>query len=231
MIKAFRKSSIDRIPVAPLIGVYSSRFFKVHPLKAFMNGKVMADLQYRISKYFGIDIVTTWMDLTYEAEALGARVEWGDMPRITNYLTLTSISEIDSLPEDITSRGRFPVYLEALKVLKGKASEEFLICSYLSGPLTLAINLLGARKVFKSLMLDSDFTKKLLEKLTSIQLNSVKALVNSGAECIIVLEPAATLINRKMFEEFILDKLQPGMYLVVMKSNDFSVSSGLIMLP
>ncbi len=31
--------------------------------------------------------------------------------------------------------------------------------------------------------------------------------------------------------EFILNNLQPGMYLVVMKSNDFSVSSELIMLP
>ena len=44
----------------------------------------------------------------------------------------------------------------------------------------------------------------------------------------------ATLFNGEMnagSHEFILDNLQPGIYLVVMKSNDFSTSSGLIMLP
>ncbi len=45
---------------------------------------------------------------------------------------------------------------------------------------------------------------------------------------------ASTPFNGEMIagdHEFILDNLQPGMYLVVMESNDFSVSSGLIMLP
>lgn len=208
MVEVFKGDTPERIPIAPLIGVHSANICGIKPSAAFHNSEVMADLQYRAVKYYKSDIVTTWMDLTFEPEALGAKVKWNVIPQIAEHVTLSSLNEIDSLPEDITSMGRFPVYVNALSILKEKAQGEYLVCSYLSGPLTLPTSLLGVRKILKAFILEKDFIRKLLEKITTIQLNSAKALIKAGAECIIILEPTASLISKKIFEEYILDKLK-----------------------
>ncbi|MCD6562721.1 MAG: uroporphyrinogen decarboxylase family protein [Thermoproteales archaeon] len=202
IMKSLEGENEWRVPIAPLIGIHSSKVFGVDSLIVFRDSDLMADLQFRISEYYGLDILLPWMDLTYEPEAFGVEIKWGNIPQIKTHLKIKNESDIDKLPEDISTKDRYPFYIETLRKMKEKDKENrYFICGYISGPLTIASSIMGGLEFSRAILLKRNLIRKLLMKITNANILAIKKLVKTGIDAIIILEPVAVFVSKKVFDE------------------------------
>ncbi len=207
-IKALNGENDQRVPIAPFIGIHSSKIFGVKSMEVFKDSDLMAELQYKVSEYYGLDILLPWMDLTYEPEAFGAEIKWDNVPQIKTHLNIRSVSDIERLPDDISNTGRYPFYIETLKKLKEMDKEnKYFICGYISGPLTIASSIMGVLDFSRAVLLKRNLVKNLLRKITENNILALKKLVRTGIDALIILEPVAVFISRTVFDEVDFDLL------------------------
>jgi len=195
------------VSVAPLIGFHSAWLFNVSFREAVSSGELMAELQVRAAKLYGVHAVFTYMDLTFEPEALGAGVIWRDVPAIGEPAPLERALEIVDIGDEYLSRGRIPVFLRAVKSLSERATD-LLTCAYVSGPLTLTAETFGVKRVIKLVRANPSLLKELIERTNRLTKLLASELVASGAECIMVLEPVGALISPRSFRQLLLPSLK-----------------------
>jgi len=194
---AIEGGELEAPPVLPLIGTHSAIVANRDPREAFHDGRLMAELQMRITEFYQPDGVFHYMDLTLEAEALGAEIEFkGDFPTITRH----------RIPEDIKfdeGKGRVGKFIRAVKMLHEKLGNKLFVGAYVTGPLTMAMQLLGFREITKRLIGKGDVTDDLLPKLSKFASDYARVLVDAGADGVMVLEPYCALISPKTFKRLI----------------------------
>jgi uroporphyrinogen decarboxylase len=76
---------------------------------------------------------------------------------------------------------------------------------YVIGPITLAGELMGVEQVCMATVMDPDFVKKQLEFSVKVISDYSNALINAGADGIVVLEPTAMLLSPPSYAEFSLE--------------------------
>ena len=197
VILAIEGGELEVPPVLPLIGVHSAILADRDPREVFRDGRLMAELQMRVTKFYQPDGVFHYMDLTLEAEALGAEIEFkGDFPTVTRYC----------IPEDVSfdeGRGRVGEFIKVVRILHEKMGGKIFIGAYVTGPLTMAMQLLGFREITKRLIGKGDVTDDLLPKLSKFSSDYAGVLVDAGADGVMVLEPYCALISPKTFKRLI----------------------------
>jgi len=183
--------------VLPLIGAHSAVIFNANVHKAFTDGKLMADLQTKVAELYKPDGIFHYMDLTVEAEALGAKIQFrGHFPAVVEH-------HIPEEPEFDESKGRIRHFIRAVRLLNERVGNELFIGAYVTGPLTLAFELLGSRDVVRWLAGKGGVVGDLLPRLTKFISEYAKALIDNGAEGVMVLEPCCALASPKMFRSVI----------------------------
>lgn len=152
---------------------------------------------------FKVDAVSTFADSTVEPEACGCAITF---PENDNYPYITShpvktIEDIRRLKvPDPHKDGRMPVFVKTVKLL----AEHFtmIIGAGGLGPFTLAGELAGVETIALKLRTDPNFVKKLLEYAVQVIIPYQRALVDAGADIILLGEPLASILSPKFFEEF-----------------------------
>ena len=188
-----RGCELEQLPVIPLIGAHSAVIAGRDPREAFLNGEVMGELQVKAVELYEPDGAFHYMDLTVEAEALGAEIGFrGGAPVVVNH----------AIPEGFefsVERGRIGVYARATRILAEELGSRFFIGAYVTGPLTLALELVGAKPVTRWLVKGTGSISDLLLKISEFVIEYAKLLVESGADCVMVLEPSCTLASPRAF--------------------------------
>jgi len=206
-----KKQDIDRLPAMNSVGTYtveSMNAFDAQWPDAHTDPAKMARLATGLSKQAGLDNITVPFDLTVEAEAFGAPVEYFDeqvkWPTVKRFIT-RNFSDLQ-FPEDILSAGRIPQVLEALRILREENSGEVPVIAYINAPFT---------SISSYLMEPSDFLKMVRrtpEKITQIcdqmypyYAEIANAYVEAGADVITFREEGASLdtISPRHFDELI----------------------------
>ena len=102
VISAIEGGELEAPPVLPLIGAHSAVLANRDPREAFKDGRLMAELQMRAVEFYQPDGIFHYMDLTLEAEALGAEIEFkGYFPVVVRHC----------IPEEVeldVGKGRIP---------------------------------------------------------------------------------------------------------------------------
>ena len=197
-LRAIKGESIERVPVLPLIGAHSAILYNVSPQRAFCNGELMARLQTKIVDYYKPDGVFHYMDLTLEAEALGAKITFkGEVPVITSH-----VNEINDY-EFNEEKGRIKEFIKAIKIMKTYLKDRVFVGAYITGPLTLLFQLFGTGKVMKSLIKMEKHIIEQLDKLTSYLIEYSKVLIEVGADGVMILEPYCSILSPKLFNKVI----------------------------
>ena len=203
ILSAIRGDPLDSPPALPLIGVHSALLAGVNPRKAFSCGKLMAELQIKALNFYKPDGIFHYMDLTLEAEALGAKVEF---KRYTPVIVGHCAPEVIDFEVD---RGRIREFIEATRILYDRVSDKYFIGAYITGPLTLAMELIGFKEIIKHFMRERHTIIGMFSKLTEFLQNYAKELIDAGANGIMILEPCCALVSPKLFKQLIpyLNKL------------------------
>lgn len=179
LINVINRSVIDRLGI-PLPAAHYS-------------GMMMAELAAAAFDMIGFDNVGLPLCLTVEAEALGAKVDMGDttvLPHIIAFPDVSIEEIIDNALPALLNHGRLPQVLRAVELVHNMKPQAPVMVN-LAGPATLTASLIRPSDMIQLAKKDPGFLNRLLEGIISFLCAYAEALVENGADIIMINEPAA----------------------------------------
>jgi uroporphyrinogen decarboxylase len=171
---------------------------KAHLFNAGLQTRALTALAER----FAPDALFIFMDLSVEADALGAPVRYPlhETPTVERPV-LRRPSDLEGLTaEHFLDHCRIQVFLRTLRGLK--RSLDLPVGGYVVGPFTLAGLLMGAAEAAEATLVHPDFLHRVLRFTTSVIDSYLQAQVEEGADLIAILEPSAAFLSPGAFGEF-----------------------------
>lgn len=189
-------------PVVPLVGFPGLKLIDKSVKEGLTDPKVQADAIDAIVREFGVDAVFCLMDLTVEAEALGAQIRFEEKapPSVVKHPWETPEIFRQSRLPDPSREGRMPVFIEAINRIKERVQVP--VGAYIIGPFTLAGEMMKVEKELKAVIREPLFLAEVLDFCEDVLSSYASALVESGADILTVLEPTASMLSPKQFREF-----------------------------
>jgi len=154
-------------------------------------------------------------DLGVEAGALGARVDFhADAP----YPIYPTIQPLADSPQELrvaagagaAGRGRVPVVLEAIRLLRERAGGEAAVGAWVPGPYTLALQLVSLTEMLTAIARYPADVGRILDELTEPLIEVALAYRAAGADFITVHEMGGSpgFIGPRSFERLVQPRLQ-----------------------
>ncbi|KAF1086700.1 Uroporphyrinogen decarboxylase [Sporotomaculum syntrophicum] len=173
--------------------------------EAHVDPEKMAGLAYALNEAGGFENYGVPFCMTVEAEAMGAKVNMGNLlsePHVVES-PLASSTRVDLLqPLDINS-GRVKVVIEAIKLLKAKNTGVPIIGN-LTGPVSIAGTLVDMSVLLKEYLKSPAQAEKLMEFIVANLIAFGQAQIEAGADAICISEPSGTgeILGPQRFRAF-----------------------------
>ena len=151
---------------------------------------------------------TVIMDLTVEAEAFGADIHFTEnaVPAVVGHL-LNNADDIKTLAVPSLKTGRVAQYLKA-NLLSARAITDRPVLGGCIGPFSLAGRLYDMSEIMVLIYQDPDAAHTLLSKCTEFILKYCRALKATGADGVVMAEPAAGLMSNDDCKRFSSDYIR-----------------------
>ncbi|TFG14121.1 hypothetical protein EU537_04170 [Candidatus Thorarchaeota archaeon] len=203
--KALAFEEPERLPVLPLVGLFASKIGNVSLSEMLHDPSKQSQALLKAREKHGYDGVFNVMDLTVEAEVLGAEVifENQTFPYVKKH-PYDSTDDLNSLELPPISNTRLGVFVESSKKLYSDIGSTHLVSSYIIGPFTLAGHLLGVEKLLTETFENPDGVDNAVESCVKILEPYLRELLATGSHNIAVLEPSASnsIISPRYFKRF-----------------------------
>ena len=206
-----KKRSIDRLPAMNSVGTYTLESMNAFDAKwpdAHRDPKKMARLAAGLFKQAGLDNITVPFDLTLEAEAFGAPVEYFNdqvkWPTVKRFIAQDA-SDLQ-IPDDVLSAGRIPQVLEALRILRAEYGGEVPVIAYINAPFTsIGSYLVEPSDFLKMIRRTPEKITQFCDELYPYYAEIANAYAEAGADVITFREEGASLdsISPRHFDELI----------------------------
>ncbi|MCF7675269.1 MAG: uroporphyrinogen decarboxylase family protein [Akkermansiaceae bacterium] len=215
----------QRAPRIPngMLAVHSCAGPAGYSLQRYTTDPVaMADSVIRYHERFKPDAVWLSADTWISAEAMGARVgSTGEDQPCGGYGAplVSSAADIDRIPPpDVSSQGRYPLMLDALRrIVDAVGAETHVVACFDQYPFSLAAALMGINEIMLAVDDDPAFVQALLDRCTEFGLAYGTALAAAGAHSLSGGDSPAGLLGPERYEEIalpaeraLLEKLRPA---------------------
>ena len=201
--------------------------------QAVSDGNIHYEAVMTLAKQFPSAAACTIMDLTTEAEAFGAQIAFSDdaVPAVASRL-LPDVNSIYDLQVPSLTSGRIPQYLKAnllaardLKapsLWRGMEEAPPLFAGCI-GPFSLAGRLYDMSDIMVLIYEHPDAAHVLLDKCTQFIMKYCEALKLTGANGMLMAEPAAGLLSNddcltfsSQYVKRIVDRVQDDQFIVIL---------------
>lgn len=182
-----------------------------YPGLSLVGGSLMdmistAENQFACIKALGTEFPSaaalTIMDLSVEAEAFGCPVAFSDDEVPTVSAPIVNDTEAaHALQVPAVGTGRTQAYLEAARLAAWHFTDRPVFGGMI-GPYSLTVRLRDMTQVMMDLLIEPETIHVLLEKCTSFLIEYATAFKRSGANGLIIAEPAAGLLSLDHCQEF-----------------------------
>ena len=248
VLKLFAGEAVDRPPCFSGMGNVTTEGLKSLNQKfaaTHLDAKMMAAAAASTYKLFGFEGAVAPFDLCIEAEAMGCEINVyahsEDLlyPTIKKKLIHNEAEMEISVPSGLTTRGRIPLMVEAIKLMKKDIGGEAPVGSYVLGPFTLAGQIMELNDLLKLSFKKPDKIGKLLDQLSDVIIQVAREYETAGVDFITVREMGATsdVLSPRVFKSLILPYLKkifeklnvPSVLHICGKTNDivpFMAESG-----
>lgn len=200
MADIIRRKTVTAIPIMTHPGIeMNGRTVR----EAVSNGQVHYDAVMTLAERYPQAVAAaTIMDLTTEAEAFGATIAFEDnaVPAVAGHL-LRDTSDIDRLRVPSLDSGRIPEYLKA-NLLAARALGDRPLLSGCIGPFSLAGRLYDMSEIMALIYEEPKAAHTLLQKCNEFITKYCLALKETGANGVVMAEPAAGLMSDDDCMEF-----------------------------
>jgi uroporphyrinogen decarboxylase len=149
----------------------------------------------------GLDSICLITDLSLEAEACGCQVQFSErnLPMVLSHPLQGSDAPRALRVPDPHQDGRMPVFLETMRQIKRNYT--LLKLAVVIGPFTLATHLRGT-EIYLDTVMDPESAKLILQYCTKVSRAYAEALIEAGADMIILAEPAGSQLSPTAYDMF-----------------------------
>lgn len=177
--------------------------------EAVSDGKVHFESIKALDEKYPAAACTVIMDLTVEAEAFGATVNFpeDEIPTVTGRL-LNSHEDVEKLVVPNLDAARIPQYLLANKLTAEHITDKPVL-SGIIGPFSLAGRLYDMSEFMIACYCEPETAELLLEKCTAFLKEYCMALKEQGVHGVVIAEPAAGLLSNDGCDEFSSQYIKP----------------------
>lgn len=211
---ALEGSPRDRVPIFPLIAGWAAvNFSDFSLLEVASDSQLMVNAQIDARESMGYDPLFSYVHPLYIPEAFGCRVRFIESGPLVDPLPfdISRVKDIDNLPQpDGKREAGLPVILDATRRLSAYGNDEVPVVGLFEGPFTTTCRVIEAEVIMRMIYKNQPVLERLLDKITDFLLEFGRALIESGANVLLVPEPtaSATMISPPMFRRFVLPRLQ-----------------------
>ncbi len=190
MNAVLRMEKGDRIPFCPAIYEHKGYLIGRTPSEICRNGDILVEGLVAEYERYRPDFLTVGIDVyNVEAEALGCKIVYfddsPDVPGVEDF-PVKEPGDFDKLGiPDPTTDGRMPLYLDAAREIQNRFGSEVKVRGAITGPFSLASELVGAENFIVQTMQNPRFTVKLMEFTAKVAAEFGKAYVELGIDPII----------------------------------------------
>jgi uroporphyrinogen decarboxylase len=202
----------DRLPVIAQVFGHAATLAGV-PLGDYVrSGELLAHCQIQALKHYDYDAVFALMDTGIETEAAGSVLTYrsDQYPSVRTY-ALSDDNDLKGLSvPDPHREGRMPELLQAVRILRREVGDDVLVVGCVSGPMTLATQLLGIEATLYLAIDEPERFSRLLDFATEVVIQFGITQIEAGAHLPIVFNPSASpaVIPPQFFREFELPRLR-----------------------
>lgn len=217
-----RQRKVAAVPVMTHPGIEQNG----HTVReAVSDGRIHYEAVMTLARQYPSAAVCTIMDLTAEAEAFGAQIAFSDdaVPAVASRL-LPDVDAINQLQVPSLSAGRIPQYLKAnLLAAKAMAKSPKPLLAGCIGPFSLAGRLYDMSDIMVLIYENPEAAHTLLDKCTQFIEKYCQALKLTGANGVVMAEPAAGLMSNddcltfsSQYVKRIVERVQDEHFIVVL---------------
>ncbi len=157
---------------------------------------------------FDLDMIGLISDPYRETQAFGAKIQYvpNGVPRCLN-LVVNSIDDVINLKNpDVYKSERTLDRIKAGELLSKKTQGNIPIIGWIEGPLAEACDLAGVENMMMQLMIDPDFTNRLMDKCMVTAKDFAKAQIEAGCEIIGMGDAVCSQIDVDTYNTFVRDR-------------------------
>jgi MtaA/CmuA family methyltransferase len=198
----------ERVFFRPILMHFAARFNNTTYGRFASDYKVLVESNIRAMEYFDTDMVSLISDPYRETSAFGAPVEYIDegVPRCLEKIVKT-MDDIKILPspdvykcERTLDRIKGAEYFQ--KLLKGTVP----VSGWIEGPLAEACDLTGVSEMLLNLMIDPDFSNKLMDKCLLTAKDFAKAQIEAGCDIMGIGDAICSQIDKESYDLYVKDR-------------------------
>ena len=147
----------------------------------------LASSLHTVSKF---EVIRIPFDVTVIGEALGCQTDPGTMARTPSVITHPFEDETEGLeiPSDLLKRGRIPVVMEAISILKNEPGLQVPLVAGIEGPADLASYLCEIKSFLKLTVKKPEIARNIIEKCIDACITCANAYFLSGADAVVVAD-------------------------------------------
>ncbi len=207
VLSALVGGRIDRAPVTAVISSVTQEMMtecRAPWPDGHCDPELMARLGAAAHTMYGLESVKVPFDVVVEAEALGAEVNHGDLNIYPQVVTPVCYDPADlKIPDDFFKRGRVPVVLEAIRLLRHRYGAETVIVSSAMGPLSACGLMFGMSTFMIWMLTEPDKYHRAMEAGTELATMYARAQIEAGSDLIQFGEAAASgsMISPKQYAQ------------------------------
>ena len=205
----------DRVPVLPLLAGWAAHHFSEGPPgESGRHSDRLVKIQIKAREVLGHDGLYAYLDPLYIPEAFGCRFRLtATGPQVEPLVSgpLDTTEAVDTIPlPDPRQAARLPVILTAVRELADYSRGQVPVIGLFEGPFTTAGRLIETAALLRLIYRNPPVLERLLDRVSDFLLQFGQALVENGAQILLIPEPTASssMISPRVFAEWVLPRLQ-----------------------
>ncbi len=200
-------SVADKVLFRPILMQFAAEYIGSNYGKFASDYNVLVEANLRCMDDFDLDMIGLISDPYRETSAFGAKIQYvpNGVPRCLNLL-VHSIDDVINLKNpDLYIAERTRDRIKAGELLSKKTQGNIPIIGWIEGPLAEACDLAGVENMMMQLMMDPDFTNRLMDKCMITAKDFAKAQIEAGCEIIGMGDAVCSQIDAETYNTFVRD--------------------------
>jgi MtaA/CmuA family methyltransferase len=199
----------DRLPLMPITMMFAADTAGVLYGDYARDHRVLAEAQLKTAAKYRFDYLSAISDPARETSDLGGSVRWFDNqpPAIDEErAVLADKSALKKLPAPERVLGaRMEDRLNAVRMLRERAGNDFLVEGWVEGPCALGADLRGLNTLMLDFADDPRFVEDLFAYVVALESHFARLQVDAGADLIGIGDAACSLIGPRRYQDPVLE--------------------------
>lgn len=201
---------IDRPLFCPAIYEHKARLIGKRTADIAQSADLLTEAVLAEYDLYRPDMLTVGVDIyNIEAEAMGCAVQYPDARDAVPVLTeraIQSAAQTQHLPQiNVEKTARMPLMLNAAEEVLNKLGGEVLVRGSVTGPFSMAAELMGIEPLLMAMILEPEQCKALLDVCTAAAMDYGSAFIRRGLSvCIFDSQASPPLVSPQLYQTFVL---------------------------